>query len=62
MRVLKKSIWPYQVVLKPVHGDVDDRIFWLKKRLPMGRWYVIAPYTYCFKTQQDAVLFSLKWS
>jgi hypothetical protein len=62
MRVLKKSIWPHQVVLKPVQVDIDERIFWLKERLPKDRWYVIAPHTYCFKTQQDAVLFSLKWS
>jgi len=63
MRVLKKSIWPHQVVLKQ-HAEktVDERAEWLKHRIPQDRWYVLGPNRYCFKEQQDAVLFSLKWS
>lgn len=62
MRVLKKTIWPYQIILKSVQGDTDQRIDWLKERLSQDRWYVLGPNRYAFKTQQDAVMFSLRWS
>lgn len=63
MRVLKKSIWPYQVKLKSdIQDHRDPRVDWLAEKMPKDRWYIIGPNTYCFKTSQDAVMFSLKWS
>jgi hypothetical protein len=63
MRVLKKSIWPHQVKLSSVVvADRDPRLDWLNERLSKDRWYLIGPNTYCFKIQQDAVMFSLRWS
>jgi hypothetical protein len=63
MRVLKKSIWPHQVKLKSeIYDNRDPRIDWLVEKLPKDRWYALGPNTYCFKTQQDAVMFSLRWS
>jgi|LauGreDrversion4_2_1035121.scaffolds.fasta_scaffold06456_4 hypothetical protein len=63
MRVLKKSIWPHQVKLTyKVENNRDPRLEWLNEKLSKDRWYLVGPSTYCFKTQQDAVMFSLRWS
>lgn len=62
MRILKKTIWPHQVVLKSVEGEHDQRMVWLKERIPLDNYYVLGPDRYAFKTQQDAVMFSLRWS
>jgi hypothetical protein len=63
MRVLKKSIWPHQVTLPTVVTDRQDpRLVWLEEKMPKDRWYLIGPNRYCFKVQQDAVMFTLRWS
>ncbi len=63
MRVLKKTIWPHQVHCQPIPlYQHDPRIEWLEEKLPKERWYVVAPHTFCFKDQKDAVMFSLRWS
>lgn len=62
MRILKKTIWPHQVILKSVEGDTDQRIEWLKERMPLDNYYILGPNRYAFKNQQDAVIFSLRWS
>ena len=63
MRILKKSIWPHQVKLEStVEDNLDPRLVWLNEKLSKDRWYLVGPNTYCFKTQQDAVIFSLRWS
>ncbi len=67
MRVLKKSIWPYQVKLNPKTDRDDDHWFdpreaWLEEKMSKDQFYVIAPNTFCFKNQQDAVMFSLRWA
>lgn len=67
MRVLKKTIWPYQVKLDPkkdFDGSYyfDPRSEWLEERMDKDRFYVIGPNTFCFKTQEDAVMFTLRWS
>jgi hypothetical protein len=63
MRILKKSIWPHQVKLASnVEDNRDPRLVWLNEKLSKDRWYLVGPNTYCFKTQQDAVIFSLRWS
>lgn len=63
MRVLKKTIWPYQVILKPVVSEnTDPCLKWLLEKIPKDRWHLVGPNRYCFKTQQDAVMFSLRWS
>ena len=63
MRVLKKTIWPHQIKLASnVEDNCDPRLVWLNEKLSKDRWYLVGPNTYCFKTQQDAVIFSLRWS
>lgn len=67
MRVLKKSIWPHQINLQPqkdFDGNYwfDPRVKWLEERMDKDRFYVIGPNVFAFKTQEDAVMFSLRWS
>jgi hypothetical protein len=62
MRILKKTIWPHQITLDPFKGDTDQRVIWLENKIPKDRWYVIGPNRYCFKTDQDATMFALRWS
>jgi hypothetical protein len=62
MRVLKKTIWPHQIKLTGVGGNVDPRLQWLEEKLPRDQWYILAPNTYCFKTSDNALMFSLRWS
>jgi len=62
MRVLKKTIWPYQIKIKRDLKGFDPRVEWLEEKIPEGRWYIIAPHTFCFKNEKDALMFSLKWS
>lgn len=62
MRILKKTFWPHQVVLKSSEADTDQKIAWLKERMPLDNYYVLGPNRYAFKTQQDAVMFSLRWA
>lgn len=67
MRILKKSIWPHQVNLKPKAGQqadfyYDPRVEWLEEKWEKDRWYVIGPNRFAFKTQEDATMFLLRWS
>ncbi len=67
MRVLKKSIWPYQVKLSPKtekddNGWFDPREEWLASNMNKDRFYVLGPNNYAFKDERDAVMFSLKWA
>ncbi len=62
MRILKKTFWPHRVVLKSSEADTDQKIAWLKERMPLDNYYVLGPNRYAFKTQQDAVMFSLRWA
>lgn len=62
MRVLKKTIWPHQIIIKSSQDDTEQRIAWLKEKMPIDRWYVLGPDRYAFKTQQDAVMFALRFS
>jgi hypothetical protein len=62
MRILKKTIWPHQIALTPPIDNVDEITAWLKERMPQDKWYVIGPNRFCFKTSQDATLFSLRWA
>ena len=43
-------------------GDTDERVIWLEEKISKDRWYVLGPNRFAFKTQQDAVMFSLRWS
>ncbi len=62
MRVLKKTIWPYQIKIKRDLEGFDPRVEWLEEKVPRDRWYVISPYTFCFKNEKDAIMFSMRWS
>lgn len=62
MRVLKKTIWPHQIIVKSRQDETEQLLTWLKEKLPKDRWYVLGPNRYAFKTQQDAVMFSLRWA
>lgn len=62
MRILNKSIWPYQITLKSVVSENrDPRLDWLSEKIPKERWYLVGPNRYCFKKEQDAIMFSLRW-
>lgn len=63
MRILKKSLWPHQVTLAPVFTDRQDpRLEWLNERMAKDRWHLVGPNRYCFKLQEDATMFALRWS
>lgn len=69
MRVLKKSIWPYKVVLKVPSDDliITDMESWLYEyfKTRQKKWYIVQGFSYTefyFKTEKDANWFSLRWS
>ena len=62
MRILKKTIWPHQIIIKSSQADTEQRLTWLKEHMPLDNYYVLGPNRYAFKTQQDAVMFSLRWA
>jgi len=69
MRILKKEVWPYKVNLKEPESSVSitEMELWLGKQFGTfkGRWNIVYQHKethFYFKTQSDAVLFSLKWA
>ena len=66
MRTLKKELWPYKVIVTEPAYDAR-RDVWLSDNLGVfkGRWnavYFSNQTDFYFKNEQDAVLFSLRWS
>lgn len=69
MRVLKKELWPYKVKVgeKEFTTSVTDIELWLGEQLGTfrGRWNVVYHYNrteFYFRLQEDAMIFSLRWS
>ena len=64
MRRLRKEIWPYKITVDNTTDGLED---WLIEKMGeyKGRWNAVYNYNrsdYYFRTQQDAVTFSLRWS
>jgi hypothetical protein len=69
MRILKKSLWPSKVTLSVDGSDpkIDDIEIWLGENLGAfkSKWNVICGNRYTdfyFRSEQDALLFALRWS
>jgi hypothetical protein len=69
MRVLKKELWPYKVKVneKEFTTSITEMELWLGEQLGTfkGRWNVVYQYNqteFYFKQQDDAMIFSLRWS
>lgn len=68
MRVLKKELWPYKVVVNSdVKNDITPVELWLGQQLGTfkGRWNVVYQYNethFYFRSGEDAMLFKLRWS
>ena len=66
MRVLKRSIWPYQVTINPNSELSQEK--WLTQHMGKirGRWmvfgYGINKISYYFRNEEDAIQFALRWS
>lgn len=66
MRVMNKSIWPFQTRLKS--ADSDDVFRWCQKKLYHGGYYEPNWYynsdtnTWCFKDEQEYTMFCLRWA
>jgi hypothetical protein len=63
MRILKKELWPYKVTVDNYNNDLET---WLGDNMGAfkNRWNAVYNHDrsdYYFRTQEDAVLFSLKW-
>jgi hypothetical protein len=58
MRIMNKVIWPYQVKVNS-RTDWDEILDWCDTKLT-SRYYVNNN-TFCFKTSEDSLLFSLRW-
>ena len=68
MRELKKELWPYKVSLNSDwKKDITPVELWLGEQFGKfkDRWNVVYQYNrtdFYFKRDEDAVLFSLRWS
>lgn len=66
MRVMNKSIWPYQTRIK---GDNDEAYRWCEKYFykggyqdPLSYYFNSSTSTWCFKNGKEFTLFCLRWS
>lgn len=65
MRVLNKSIWPFQTKVK---GDSNDIHHWCQEKLYHGGYYEpnwtwnSATNTWCFKDEKEFTMFCLRWA
>jgi hypothetical protein len=67
MRVLNRRYWPHQITCDKVVKyitDRDPRERWCYDNFKSRDWHCLGynPKTFAFKRQEDAVLFSLRWS
>ena len=66
MRVMNKSIWPFQTKLEPI--DTDEVFTWCQEKLYYGGYYEPNWYynwdtsTWCFKDEKEFMMFCLRWS
>lgn len=68
MRVLNKELWPHKVSIPISEGtDTYARETWLFEQFGRwkSQWTVVYHYSYTdfyFKSEADALLFSLRWT
>ena len=69
MRILKKELWPYKLTLSigTSNPKIDDIEIWLGENLGAFRlkWNVVyynRTTDFYFRSEQDAILFILRWS
>jgi hypothetical protein len=58
MRIMNKSIWPYQVKVS-AREDWNEILDWCNDNVKS--LYYVNNNTFCFKDSQDCTLFSLRW-
>ena len=62
MRVMNKSIWPFQI---RVENDLAEMEKWCRDNLYHGGYYEPNWYrngqTFCFKDEKECMMFSLRW-
>lgn len=60
MRVMNKTIWPFQSRVQLVSGD--DIYRWCEENLYHGgHYYNQNTNTWCFKDQKEFMMFCLRW-
>jgi hypothetical protein len=60
MRIMNKSIWPYQRTIEFQDLEHSDNMYnWCKKNV--DHWYLNGN-TFCFSNEQSFLLFCMKWS
>jgi hypothetical protein len=59
MRILNKKYWPHHVTLGPVKIEQAER--WCYENFQSRDWRNVGTY-FAFKQEQDAMLFTLRWS
>ena len=62
MRVMNKSIWPFQINVEDKLGEAEA---WCRENLYHGghyepNWYRNGQ-TFCFKDEKECIMFSLRW-
>lgn len=69
MRILKKKLWPSKVTLSMDNSDpkIDDIEIWLGENLGTfkSKWNAVYGNRctdFYFRSEQDALLFTLRWS
>lgn len=66
MRVMNKSLWPFQTKLRNVNSD--DVFIWCREKLYHGghyepNWYYNdSTNTWCFKDEKEYMMFCLRWA
>ena len=58
MRILNKKYWPHHV---KVEDEVSNKEKWCYENFKSSEWRNVGAY-FAFKSGQDAMLFTLKWS
>ena len=60
MRIMNKSIWPYQKTINFQDMDHSDAMYnWCKAHV--DHWYLNGN-TFCFNDEKKFLMFCLKWS
>ena len=58
---MNKAVWPHQTTVPFRSNDhSDDMYIWCKEKFTQG-WYLNGN-TFCFKNEQEFLMFCLRWS
>jgi hypothetical protein len=60
MRVLNKKYWPHHVTLGPLKIDQAER--WCYDNIESSKYWRNVGTYFAFKREQDAMIFTLRWS